>query len=93
MTLFLVARTYNGLPITFREDGYINMTKAAKHFGKRLPNFWRSPETQEYIEALEQGLNLSVCSAKRGGAPGQAGTWCHPKLAVFFARWLDVRFA
>lgn len=21
------------------------------------------------------------------------GTWAHPKLAVFFARWLDVRFA
>ncbi|WP_079550844.1 KilA-N domain-containing protein [Vreelandella subglaciescola] len=21
------------------------------------------------------------------------GTWAHPKLAVFFARWLDVRFS
>src|SRR5471030_1969786 len=21
------------------------------------------------------------------------GTWAHPKLAVFFARWLDVKFA
>ena len=21
------------------------------------------------------------------------GTWAHPKLAIFFARWLDVRFA
>ena len=21
------------------------------------------------------------------------GTWAHPKLAIFFARWLDIRFA
>lgn len=30
----------------------------------------------------------------RSGAPGTGGgTWLHPKLAVPFARWLDVRFA
>lgn len=28
---------------------------------------------------------------KKRGRTG--GTWAHPKLAVFFARWLDVRFA
>lgn len=69
------------------------MTKAAQHYGKRLDNFMASPDTRDYIEALEQALNSSVCIAKRGGAPGNGGTWAHPKLAVFFARWLDVRFA
>ena len=33
-----------------------------------------------------------ILQAQRGGRPGQAGTWGHPKLAVFFARWLDVKF-
>lgn len=89
-----LVKDFNGLPIVFREDGYINMTKAIKHFpGKRLDNFKLNPSTVEYVEALEQTLKISVWVAKRGGRKGEAGTWCHPKLAVFFARWLDVRFA
>lgn len=103
---------FNGLPIVFREDGYINMTKALRHFpGKRLDNFWANDTTTEYAVALAKALqgkhwNPSECllaewpdaytflvQAKRGGRKGEAGTWCHPKLAVFFARWLDVRFA
>lgn len=94
VTRGIVSVAINGLPITFREDGYINMTKAAKHFGKKLSNFWRNPDTWEYLEALKalpqfEGTDLFV--AKRGG--NLQGSWCHPKLAVFFARWLDVRFA
>ncbi len=69
------------------------MTKAAAHFGKDLSNFMRSPDTALYMETLEHSVKTTVCIAKRGGAPGNAGTWAHPKLAVFFARWLDVRFA
>lgn len=30
---------------------------------------------------------------KAGGVETGGGTWLHPKLAVGFARWLDVRFA
>jgi len=26
----------------FREDGYFNMTKAAKHFSKEMDDFWRN---------------------------------------------------
>lgn len=96
----------------FREDGYINMTKAIKGFpGKRLDNFWNNDTTEEYIVALHRAIagipwnssdwsaldyanaHLFLVQAKRGGKKGTAGTWCHPKLAVFFARWLDVRFA
>jgi hypothetical protein len=71
------------------------MTKAAKHFGKTLENWMRAPSTIEYIEALSvQFTGKPVVHVIRGG--GQyptTGTWAHPKLAVFFARWLDVRFA
>jgi len=69
------------------------MTKAAKHFGKKLSNFWRAPETGEYLLALSElpqfeAINLAPSKKGRYG-----GTFCHPKMAVFFARWLDVRFA
>lgn len=85
---------YNNQPFVFREDGYINMTKAAKAFGKQLNNFWKSPETREYVEVLSEVSNIQIeglTNVYRGGRT--PGTWCHPKLAVFFARWLDVRFA
>lgn len=98
----------NGLPIVFREDGYINMTKAAKHFDKRLQHFWDNEGTHEYVQCLAERLGLisrnpgeldwqfgvraidALCPRKVGR---YGGTFCHPKLAVFFARWLDVRFA
>ena len=102
-----ITKDFNGLPIVFREDGYINMTKAAKHFDKFLPHFLRSPDTEEYIAALINTADFADFIGKvtckvhiehlraiievQMGRNG--GTYCHPKLAVFFARWLDVRFA
>lgn len=68
------------------------MTKAAKAFGKdrRLQNFWASPDTLAYVDEFEKCTGINSISSKRGRT---GGTFCHPKLAVFFARWLDVRFA
>jgi hypothetical protein len=44
----------------------------------------------ENYRTARQGLT----SVKRGGGQyPSTGTFGHPKLAVFFARWLDVRFA
>jgi hypothetical protein len=71
------------------------MTKAAKAFGKLAPEFMRLPSTLEYLNALHgifPGQGFSAVKLGRGSLPG-VGTWAHPKLAVFFARWLDVRFA
>ncbi len=69
------------------------MTKAAKHFGKTLENFMRAPSTLEYIGALSVNFTGKefVAVKKGNGNLPTVGTWGHPKLAVFFARWLDVR--
>lgn len=91
MTHALITKTHNGIGFTFREDGWFNMTKAAKAFDKNLSHFWTSPDTGEYVESLQEfqgDKTKSVFTAVRG-----VGTWAHPKLAVFFARWLDVKFA
>ncbi len=95
----LLSHTFEGHTFLFREDGYINMTKAAKAFGKQLNNFWKRPETKEYMKALAElsGSTFKSNDLKQA-VPGNryvpgAGTYGHPKLAVFFARWLDVRFA
>lgn len=92
MTTAITTRDFNGTPFVFREDGWFNMTKAAKHFGKDLQSFIRMDDTCEYIDALKanpvSGTEYLTAARGRNG-----GTWAHPKLAVFFARWLDVRFA
>lgn len=91
MSKQLITREYNGNVFTFREDGYFNMTDAAKKFGKDLSNFTRSPETVAYLDALAISVKSTDLIESQRGRNG--GTWAHPKLAVFFARWLDVRFA
>ena len=96
----LITREHNGAAFTFREDGYFNMTKAAAHFNRRLDHFLKTVETNAYIAALADALNSpekgdkGIIQVTRGnGQNPQVGTYAHPKLAVFFARWLDVRFA
>lgn len=85
----LVTKTYNqngvNTAFVFREDGWFNMTKAAKVFGKDLSNYLRSPECVEYVAALKSVKSTEYVEASRGR---NGGTWAHPKLAVFFARWL-----
>ena len=78
----LITKTYKDLTFTFRADGYFNMTKAAQCFGRKLSNFWASPETLEYTSAVAQlpgfkGVNLFETKSGRYG-----GTWAHPKLTV-----------
>ena len=98
MTNAIITKTYNeSAVLAFREDGWFNMTKAAKAFGKDLSNFMRLPSTLEYTEALALSVKITdkeLVEIKRGnGQLPQVGTWAHPKLAVFFARWLDTKFA
>lgn len=90
----VIEETFDNTPMKFTPDGWFNATIAAEKFGK-LPNEWlRLPETKEYLIALESTygkiphVKTSRARSDRGG-----GTWLHPKLAVPFARWLDVRFA
>lgn len=99
ITNVVVERDYDGKMFKFREDGYFNMTHAAKQFGKDLSHFHRSPDTAEYIEALySSSADYAELESFIEVIPGNRyvenrGTWAHPKLAVFFARWLDVKFA
>jgi hypothetical protein len=91
MTPSLITKEHNGLAFTFRDDGWFNMTKAATHFGKDVRDFMYAESTQAYAEELSKcGKYPQLKEAKKGR---YGGTWAHPKLAVFFARWLDVRFA
>lgn len=91
--LRLVSADYLGSEITFNEDGWFNATKAAERYGK-LPNEWiRLPSTQEYISALSEHSKCGEIPYLKTVRGKSGGTWLHPKLAVRFAQWLDVKFA
>ena len=92
----IITRTYQGHEVTYNIDGWINATLEAEKHGKRLDKWFEAEGTKEYIATLcemthtpKTGyVKTSKARSDRGG-----GTWLHPKLAVNFARWLDVRFA
>lgn len=90
----LVTAEYDGVPYTFRDDGWFNATEAAKRHAKE-PSYWLAlKETKEYIAALNSFSNTGkngIWHQSRRGNNG--GTWMHPKLAVAFARWLNARLA
>jgi len=90
----IIIADYQGVAVSFTDDGWFNATAIAAQFGKR-PNDWLSlPTTQEYIAALDETLNTGESGNWIRTVRGKTGgTWLHPDLAVGFARWLDVRFA
>jgi hypothetical protein len=96
MATQLITAQYGTMPVFFQTDGFINATAIAKQFNKVPKDFLRTKATQEYIKAVglicltEQNQLVMI---KQGGSQEEQGTWLHPKLAIFFARWLDARFA
>lgn len=93
---------FDGLPVAFTENGYLNATKIAKHYGKQVRDYLINNRTQDYIRALNEHLSEAVKTASeqnqlvivvKGGKSAEQGTWLHPKLAIDFARWLNPRFA
>lgn len=91
---------FGNVSVSFRDDGYLNATAIAAHFGKRVPDFIKTEQNQEYINALAEHISKTtkivldrnqLVIVKHGG--NNRGTWLHPKLAIHFARWLDPKFA
>lgn len=90
----LVNKDFEGLAISFTNDGWFNATEVAKRFGGRPIDWTKQVETKEYIQQLceihKVRENHFVKTVRGTKTPG---TWFHPKLAVPFARWLDVKFS
>ena len=94
MSNVLILADYQGLRVSFTQDGWFNATVAAAKFGKRPAEWLRLPETKRYVRALIKSTKVEkshFARTQRGGT--DAGTWLHPKLAVRFAQWLDAEFA
>jgi hypothetical protein len=93
----LVTLNYNEIPVIFQsDDAYINATLIAKEFNKQPADYLKQKRTIEYIYGVKRNRLTEQNQLVRiiqGGSPDEQGTWLHPKLAIDFARWLNVDFA
>lgn len=101
MKTIITTQYTDSFSVDFTSEAWFNATEVAKHYGKR-PNDWLNLEsTKEYMACLvefhlpEKMVNKKnqLVITKTGKAINGGGSWFHPKLAVAFARWLDVRFS
>ena len=93
MSTAIITRTYQDHAISYNGEGWFNATEAAAKFDKRLDHWLNNKETKEYIAVLAEDSNTPLSGYLKTKRGNNGGTWLHPKLAVVFARWLDVRFA
>jgi hypothetical protein len=91
---------YEGQAVRFNSEGWISATDVAKRYGKRPIDWLKQDETRLYMSVMAEALGIEpkvsqdhfgLVSTSRGGK--SPGTWLHPKLAVVFARWLDMKFS
>lgn len=92
----VITRDYQGHVMAYRDDGWFNATAAASKWGKAPAEWLRLTSTIEYLNALKRhqsDMGKTHITRKGNSKDFEQGTWLHPKLAVPFARWLDVEFA
>ncbi|OOF59338.1 P22AR C-terminal domain-containing protein [Rodentibacter myodis] len=93
----IISADYNGTQVFFQDDAFLNATAIAAHFNKKPIDWLRLPSTEEYINALCEKAEVRkshfVKTIKGGKDLSQQGTWLRRRLAVAFARWLNVEFA
>ena len=82
---------YNGQLIQRRADGFVNLTQMCQANRKRIDNYLRLKQTQDYARVLSQSLTSEVVESEIGGS--NPSTWGHPSLAINLARWISPEFA
>ena len=100
----LVKRDFNGNQITQRtKDAFFNATELLSVYNsnsvskKVLAEFWSNKTTKDFIEVLENDINLNIGNSLQlkthESTRGKYGaTYMHPYLFVKFAMWLSPEF-
>ncbi|MEE4947046.1 KilA-N domain-containing protein [Pseudomonas alliivorans] len=89
----IVLIDFEGSPVRFNADGWINATEASSRFNKEPAQWLRLPDATRYLKGLKRTYGkITYVKTSRARADRGGGTWIHPRLAVKFARWLSVDF-
>lgn len=80
-TPFTVCQDFKGIPISFRNDGWVNATQMAKAFGTKPDNYLRTDSAQRYIAALARHLTTGKSgSFNCGKIPQLTGSDCFSEM-------------
>lgn len=77
----------------------VNLSKMGEPFGpnKRPSNWLRTKEAKTYIDILSDAhicASADLVEVIKGGEPKWQGTWCRDyRIALEYAKWLDIRFS
>lgn len=102
MTTSIITASYNNaITVSFTSDAWFNATEVAKQFSKKPIEWLRLESTIDYIDSLVEIQKWEIptfdknqlVTTKKGSSENGGGSWFHPKLAIAFARWLDVKFS
>lgn len=96
--LIMVTTYQSVFPVEVKNGNVaVNLTAMAKPFGKRVPDWLKTRETQEYLTEMSKTLKIvlaDLVKVKNGGIPGENGTWCYDyRIALRFAQWLSPKFS
>lgn len=56
---------FDGLPVAFTENGYLNATMIAKHYGRQVRDYLINNRTKDYMNALNEHLSEAVKTASQ----------------------------
>ena len=80
-----------------RGNARVNLSQMAKPFGKRVRDWLRTEEAQEYLYAISDAqkcASADLLEVRKGGDPLEQGTWCRDyRIALRFAQWLSPEFS
>jgi KilA-N domain len=87
-----IVRHFNEEPIRFDpSNNFVNLTDMAKATRKKVNDFLRLDNTQEFIGELSFATGIPAANLLHVGDKS-TGSWGHPQLAIKFAAWLSAKF-
>ena len=92
----IITHTISDASVLQRDsDGYFNGTGMSVAVNKKIHDYKRLDNTQEYLSvlSLETGIPVSSLIQVVKGRGVKQGTWVHPKVAIHLAQWLSAKFA
>jgi hypothetical protein len=92
----IVTKQFNNQEISFDLSGHgmINATQIAKAGNKLITDYFRSKESEAFMEELSSVMGIPITDLKVVKQGGTAqGTWVHRRLAIDIARWSSTKLA
>ena len=82
--------------VPIRKDGMLNATSLCKAGNKKLNDYLRLKQTENFLQFLENATGIPVTELviiKQGGDAKLQGTWIHRKVGYNLAQWISPYFA